>query len=63
MTRFRAPRFGQLFPRPFNRQWSLDVSLTNDSSFLFPDAVCGEILAEVRLTGTLEYPLLLDKSS
>jgi TamB, inner membrane protein subunit of TAM complex len=56
---FRAPRFDDVFPRPFNR-WSLDVSLSTDSSFFFsgtPSA--GGILAELNLTGTLEYPLPL----
>jgi hypothetical protein len=56
---FRAPRFDGVFPRPFNR-WGLDVSLTNDSSFLFSGTPpAEEILAELRLTGTLEYPLPL----
>jgi TamB, inner membrane protein subunit of TAM complex len=56
---FRAPRFNGVFPRPFNR-WRLEVSLTNDSSFLFSGTPpAGEILAELRLTGTLDYPLLL----
>ena len=56
---FRAPRFDGVFPRPFNR-WGLDVSLTNDSSFFFSDTPsAGEILAELHLTGTLEYPLPL----
>ena len=56
---FRAPRFGQLFSQPFN-QWMLDVSLANDSSFFFPETPsAGEILAEVRLTGTIERPVPL----
>jgi hypothetical protein len=54
---FTPPRFDGVFPRPFNR-WSLDVSLANDSSFLFSGTSPeGEILAETRLTGSLEYPL------
>ena len=56
---FRPPRFDGVFPRPINR-WRLEVSLTNDSSFLFSGtSPAGEILAELRLTGTLEYPLPL----
>jgi hypothetical protein len=56
---FRAPRFNGVFPRPFNR-WRLDLSLTNDSSFLLSNTPpAGEVLAELRLTGTLDYPLLL----
>ncbi len=54
---FRAPRFNGVFPRPLNR-WSLDVSLTNDSSFLLASIPpAAEVLAELRLTGTLDYPL------
>ena len=54
---WRAPRFDNLFPRPFNR-WKLDVSVTNDASFVFSDRpATGEILAELRLTGTLAYPI------
>jgi autotransporter translocation and assembly factor TamB len=54
---FVAPRFERMVPAPFSA-WEIDVSITNDSPFLFSgNAASGEIIPELRLTGTLGNPI------
>ena len=54
---FVAPRFESMVPAPFNA-WKIDVSIQNDTPFLFSgNAASGEIIPELRLTGTLGDPI------
>ncbi len=54
---FASPEFDDLIPLPFAR-WKLDVSVTNDSPVLFSgNAASGEIIPNLRLTGTLARPV------
>ena len=54
---FVPPRFESMVPAPF-RAWKVDVSIENDTPFLFSgNAASGEIIPELRLTGTLGNPI------
>ena len=54
---FVPPRFESMVPAPFN-VWKVDVSIKNDTPFLFSEnAASGEIIPELRLTGTLGNPI------
>ena len=54
---FAPPRFESMVPAPFNI-WKIDVWITNDTPFLFSgNAASGEIIPELRLTGTLGNPI------
>jgi len=54
---FVPPRFDGLVPPPFN-DWKIEVSITNDTPFLFSgNAASGEIIPNLRLTGTLANPI------
>ena len=54
---FVPPRFESMVPAPFNA-WKIDVSIKNDTPFLFSgNAASGEIIPELRLTGTLGNPI------
>jgi len=58
---FVPPRFGGLVPAPFSA-WKLDVSIANETSFkLMGNLATGEIVPDLRLTGTLGQPLLLGR--
>jgi hypothetical protein len=54
---FVPPQLERWVPVPFNA-WKLDVSIRNDSPFLFAgNAASGEIIPELQLTGTLGNPI------
>ena len=54
---FVPARFEGMVPAPFN-VWKMDVSIRNDTPFLFSgNAASGEIIPELRLTGTLGNPI------
>jgi TamB, inner membrane protein subunit of TAM complex len=54
---FVPPPFESLVPAPFN-VWKIDVWIKNDTPFLFSgNAASGEIIPELRLTGTLGNPI------
>jgi hypothetical protein len=54
---FVPPRFESMVPAPFNA-WKVDFSIENDTPFLFSgNAASGEIIPELRLTGTLGNPI------
>jgi hypothetical protein len=54
---FVAPEFEGAVPPPFSR-WKLDVSVINETPFLFAgSAATGEIVPDLRLTGTLARPI------
>jgi hypothetical protein len=58
---FVPPRFESRVPAPFN-VWKIEVSITNDTPFLFSgNAASGEIIPELRLTGTLGNPIPVGK--
>ena len=54
---FEPPQLERSVPPPFNI-WKLDVSIANDTPFLFSgNAASGEIIPELELTGTLGNPI------
>jgi hypothetical protein len=56
---FQMPRVNGIIPPPFSR-WNLDVSMTNETPILFSgNASAGEIIPDLRLTGTLARPVPL----
>jgi TamB, inner membrane protein subunit of TAM complex len=58
---FVPPRFENRVPAPFN-VWKVEVSITNDTPFLLSgNAASGEIIPELRLTGTLGNPVPIGK--
>ncbi|HEY5707651.1 MAG TPA: translocation/assembly module TamB domain-containing protein [Terrimicrobiaceae bacterium] len=51
------PRLESMIPAPFDI-WKIDISITNQTPFLLSgSAASGEIIPELRLTGTLENPV------
>ncbi len=58
---FVPPRFAGLVPPPFSA-WTLDVSITNETPFtLGGNIASGEIIPDLRLTGTLGQPVPLGR--
>jgi hypothetical protein len=54
---FVPPPFESVVPAPFN-VWKMDVWIKNDTPFLFSgNAASGEIISDLRLTGTLGNPI------
>ncbi len=56
---FAPPQYENFIPS-FFKTWKLDVSINNETPFLFSgNAASGEIIPQLQLTGTLGNPLLL----